>query len=72
MLDTSPEQIEILQQVKAIYQGYKKSLNFSLTRDQDAAIRDMHKQFYGVAVPNCGKCLLKASYTLLVESGVGV
>jgi len=72
MLNTSPEQIEILQQVKELYQAYKKSLNFVLSSDQDAAIRDMHKQFYGVKVPNCGKCLLKASYTLLVESGVGV
>lgn len=74
MLNTSPQDIEVLQQVKVIYQGYKKSLNFIMSDELTSAIREMHKRIYGVAIPNCsrGTCIIKACYTLLIESGVGI
>ncbi len=74
MLATNEHQIDILNQVKPYYLGYKKNLTFSLPENLVSELQTMHKQFYGTGFPMCksGKCMLKAIYTLLVESEVGI
>jgi hypothetical protein len=74
MLDTNEHQINILNQVKPYYLGYKKNLTFSIPDALAGEIQAIYKQFYGTSIPQCssGKCMVKAIYTLLVESGVGV